>query len=178
MSFEEYLERRGAAWFLTGKQAYAVQAMMVSKQTSFRNDLEGTDYTVSDDGVTVILKGTLGEMWASKLPKVISAYTNPDGSPVREEDFAVKDRYIDIFSRPEPDMYYAMHVPLDISVTVTTSRGDVLHSNLPGVPHSEGDYIVCRAGADGGPDLSDLWIVNGAVFPAWYDTGRMPCAAE
>ena len=32
--------------------------MMVSGETSFHNDLEETDYSVTDDGVTVILKGS------------------------------------------------------------------------------------------------------------------------
>ena len=170
MSFEEYLEQGGEKWFLTGKRAYTVQAMMVSKETSFNNELEVTDYTVNNDGVTVILKGAVGEMWASKLPNVISTYTRPDGSALSEDDFAAKDRYIDILALPEPDSYYAMYVPLSISVTVETEWGDVLHSNLPGAPHGEGDYIVCRASENGEPDLSDIWILNGAVFPKYYET--------
>jgi hypothetical protein len=144
--------------------------MMVSKETSFHNELEVTDYTVNDDGVTVILKGAVGEMWASKLPKVISTYTRLDGSVLSEDDFAAKDRYIDILALPEPDSYYAMYVPLSISVTVETEWGDVLHSNLPGAPHGEGDYIVCRASENGEPDLSDIWILNGVVFSKYYET--------
>jgi len=170
MSLEEYLEKGGEKWFLTGKRAYTVQAMMVSKETSFHNELEVTDYTVNDDGVTVILKGAVGEMWASKLPKVISTYTRLDGSVLSEDDFAAKDRYIDILALPEPDSYYAMYVPLGISVTVETEWGDVLHSNLTGAPHGEGDYIVCRADENGEPDLSDIWILNGVVFSKYYET--------
>ena len=62
MTFEHYVDQSGEAWFLTGKKEYSVEAMMVSKETAFHNDLEVTDYTVADDGITVILKGTLGEM--------------------------------------------------------------------------------------------------------------------
>ena len=51
MTLDEYLERGGEDWFLTGKKQYAVQAMMVSKETSFHNELEVVDYTVMDDGV-------------------------------------------------------------------------------------------------------------------------------
>ena len=43
---------------------------MVSKETSFRNHLEMADYTVNDDGMTVILKGSIGEQWTSKLQDV------------------------------------------------------------------------------------------------------------
>ena len=173
LSFEEYLEQGGEKWFLTGKRAYTVQAMMVSKETSFHNELEVADYTVDDDGVTVILKGTVGEMWVSKLPNVIATYTRLDGGALSEDDFAAKDRYIDILALPEPDSYYAMYVPLSISVTVETEWGDVLHSNLPGAPHGEGDYIVCRASENGEPDLSDIWILNGAVFPKYYETDHI-----
>lgn len=170
MSLEEYLEKGGEKWFLTGKRAYTVQAMMVSKETSFNNELEVTDYNVNNDGVTVILKGAVGEMWASKLPNVISTYTRPDGSALSEKDFAVKNEYIDILARPEKDAYYAMFVPLSISVSVETARGDILHSNLPNAPHGYGDYIVCRADENGEPDLSDIWILNGVVFSKYYET--------
>ena len=170
--FADYMDQRGEAWFLTGKREYRVQAMMVSGETAFHNELEVTDYTVTDDGITVILKGTLGEMWASKLPKVISTYAKPDGSALCEADFAEKDLWIDIITRPEPDAYYAMHVPLNISVTVETAWGDVLHTNLPNAPHGDGDYLVCRVREDGKPDLSDVWILNGILFPEYYDTSR------
>lgn len=170
MSLGEYLERGREKWFLTGKRAYTVQAMMVSKEVSFHNELEVADYSVDDNGITVILKGAVGEMWASKLPNVISTYTRPDGSALSEEDFAVKDEYIDILARPEPDAYYAMYVPLSISVSVETAWGDILHSNLPNAPHGEGDYIVCRADENGEPDLSDIWILNGVVFSKYYET--------
>jgi hypothetical protein len=63
-----------------------------------------------------------------------------------------------------------MHVPLNISVSVETAWGDILHTNLPNAPHGEGDYLVCRTGADGEPDLSDVWVLNGVVFPEYYDT--------
>lgn len=169
MTFEAYLKQSKEAWFLIGKKEYSVQAMMVSQETSFHNELEVTDYTVTDDGVTVVLKGKFDEMWATKLSKVISTYTKPDGSALSEADFARKDAWIDIVTKPEPDAYYALYVPLDISVTVETAWGDVLHTNLPNAPHGEGDYLVCRVGEDGKPDLSDVWVLNGVVFPQYYD---------
>jgi basic membrane protein A len=52
---------------------------------------------------------------------------------------------------------------------VNTAWGDVLHTNLPNAPHGEGDYLVCRVGEDGQPDLSDVWVVNGVQFPSNYD---------
>ena len=169
LTLEEYLEKGGEEWFLTGKKEYPVQAMMVSKETSFHNDLEEVDYTVTDDGVTVVLKGTVGEMWASKLPSVQSSYTKPGGDAIADTDFAEKDVFIDIVSIPAPGSCYAMFVPNKVSVKVETAWGDVLHANHPNADHGDGDYIVCRAGEDGEPDLSDVWVVNGLVFPKTYD---------
>ena len=63
MSLEEYLEQGGEKWFLTGKRAYTVQAMMVSKETSFHNELEVTDYTVNDDGVTAAADRNIIHLW-------------------------------------------------------------------------------------------------------------------
>ena len=152
------------------QKKYSVQAMMVSKETSFHNELEVTDYTVTDDGVTVILKGTVGELWTSKLPKVISTYTKPDGSEISEKDFAQKDVFIDLITIPAVDSNYAMFVPNTISVTVETAWGDILHTNLPNAPHGNGDFLICRAGENNEPDLSDVWVLNGVQFPIKYNT--------
>ena len=168
MTLEEYLEYGKQDWFLTGKKEYTVQAMMVSRKTSFFNELEVVDYTVNDDGESVILKGTLQEMWVSPLPKVISTYTKADGSEITAEDFKGKDVFIDLLTKAAPGTNFAMFVPKDISVTVKTSRGNVLHTNLPNAPHGDGDYLVCRAGKDGTPDLSNVWVLNGLQFPENY----------
>ena len=172
-SLEEYLESSREKWFLTGKKKYTVQAMMVSKEMTFHNDLEVVDLVAADDGETVVLKGTRDEIWTSPLPQVISRYTKPDGSELRKEDFANKDVYFDIVTIPTKDAYYAMHVPNDITVTVETAQGNVLHSNLPNAPHGEGDFLVCTIREDGEPDLSDIWILNGLIFMDCYDTANM-----
>mgnify|MGYP007090436098 CR=1 FL=1 len=40
--------------------------------------------------------------------------------------------------------------------------------NDPSSEHGYGDYLVCP-NKDGKPDFSDVWVVNGAVFPSTYD---------
>ena len=35
-----------------------------------------------------------------------------------------------------------LHILNDITVTVETAQGNLLHSNLPNAPHDEGDYLV------------------------------------
>ena len=170
MTLEEFLSTKDEDdWFLTEKKAYSIQAMMVSGEFSFHNDLDAADYTVTDDGNTVVLKGTLGEMYATGLPKVIATYTGRDGKTLSADDFNPKDVFIDIFSIPSSDSNYAMHVPLSVCVSLKTASGDLLYANYSDTPHGEGDYLVCRRGADGKPDLTDVWVVNGAVFPCTYD---------
>ena len=166
LSLEEYLKCSCEKWFLTGKKKYTVQAMMVSKETTFHNSLEVVDLVATDDGETVVLKGTRDEIWTSPLLQVISRYTKPDGSELRKEDFANKDVYFDIVTIPTKDAYYAMHIPNDITVVVETAQ-------LPNAPHGEGDFLVCTIREDGEPDLSDIWILNGLIFMDCYDTSNM-----
>jgi len=173
LSLREYLEQTDENWFLTGKKEYTIQTMMVSRELSFHNELEDVDYLATDDGETVVLRGTRGEMWTSPLSKVMTRYAKPGGSELRREDFAEKDVFIDIVAIPSRDAYYAMHVPIDITVTVETARGDVLHTNLPNTRHGEGDYLVCAVQVDGEPDLSDVWVLNGLFFLDRYDVSRM-----
>ena len=173
LSLSEYLSETNENWFLTGKNEYTIQAMMVSGEMTFHNDLEVADYVVTDDGKTVVLKGTRDEIWTSPLPQVIARYRKPDGSELSEESFAEKDVFIDIVTIPAKDTYFAMHVPKDITVIVETAQGDVLHTNLPNAPHGEGDYLICTITEDGEPDLSDVWVLNGLIFPDCYDTSHI-----
>ena len=156
VTLADYLAGETQTWFVTGKTDYTVEAMMVSVETSFHNDLEVTDYTATDDGVSVVLRGTVGEQWVSKLSKVMTTYTLPDGSPVTEETFAVKDTFVTLRTISALGTNFAMYVPLDVSVTVETAWGDVLHTNLDNAPHGQGDFLVCRVGEDGQPDLGTM----------------------
>lgn len=67
---------------------------MVSKLTSFHNELENVDYKVEDEGGLVVIKGTAGEMCSTKLEKVLKTYTMVDGRALGEKNFKIKDRFI------------------------------------------------------------------------------------
>ena len=110
LSLNKYLEETSENWFLTEKKEYTIQAMMVSKEMTFHNDLEVVDLVASDDGKTVVLKGTRDEIWTSPLPQVIARYTKPDGSQLSKDDFANKDVFIDIVTIPTKDTYYAKNL--------------------------------------------------------------------
>lgn len=168
ISLSDYLASSEYSWFLTGKTEYSIQAKMVSAPTDVYNPLEDVSYTAEPNGEDVILKGTSGEEWVTPLEKVMRTYTLPDGSAIESTDF-IPDEYIEIRTISELGTNLAMFIPVDTVVIVETAWGDVLTANNPLVVHGEGDYLVCRPAEDGSPDLSDVWVVNGATFPDTYD---------
>ena len=171
---EAYIQAHADDFFLTGKTEYTIQGMMVSKETSFHNELENVDYTATDDGESVVLKGTVGEQWVTKQSKGQETDTTAGGTALTAEDFTgSKDTFIDLKTKAEPDTNFACFVPADVRLTVNTAWGDVLHVNDPSSEHGYGDYLVCP-NKDGAPDFSDVWVVNGAVFPNTYDVTRGP----
>jgi hypothetical protein len=158
------------AFFPTRKLAYKIHGMMVSRAFPFTNVLEGNDYVAMPNGSDVVMKGTIGEFWRTPLEKVITTYTKEDGTPLHLSDF-ISDEYIPMLAK-ESEGYFACFVPQEYLFEIQTAWGDVLIGNRPEVPHGEGDYILCRAGSDNTPDFSDVWIVNGAVFPSTYDMNQ------
>jgi hypothetical protein len=165
----DYIEANMDKGFVTGKTDYQVQAKMVSKPTHVYNALELVSYDVEDDNVSVVLKGTLDEEWVTKVSKVIKTYENLDGSAITEEQFiSSKDEWTTIKTKATPGANYALLVPADTILEVQTAWGDVLYTNASKVDHGKGDYLVCN-NKDGVPDLSDVWVVNGALFAKTYD---------
>ncbi len=163
-----FIEAHMDEGFLTGKTDYLISAMMAAAPYDTYNELELTDYHVEDDGVSVVLKGTLGEEWVTKLSKVIKSYTMPDGSEIAENYLTEnKGRFMAVRAKASPDSNFAFHVPLNTIVEVQTAWGDILYANASDTNHGNGDYLVCPA-VDGKPDLSDVWVVNGAVFETTY----------
>jgi hypothetical protein len=157
-----------SGFFLTGKTDYVIEGKMVSSSLKFTNYLEGSDYEAFPNGEDVVLKGAAGELWRSSFAKVQKTYTKLDGSELGLDDFII-DSFIKLKTKPSGMTYFALHLSLNYLVEVQTAWGDVLQANRPEVPHGNGDYLICRKGADGNPDLSDTWIVNGVVFPYTYD---------
>lgn len=158
--------------FITGKTDYVISGMMVNEPYDTYNFLELTDYHVEDDGVSVVLKGTLGEEWVTKLSKVLKTYTKEDGSALTDSDLLNnKGTFIPLRAKATPDANFAFFVPKNVIVEVQTAWGDVLYTNKSDTDHGKGDYLVCN-NKDGQPDLSDVWVVNGAVFETTYKLNK------
>ena len=164
---DEYLAATESQWFATGKVDYVIHAMMVTADTPVYNPYEDVDYVAKPDGIDVIMKGSGGEGYVSKLTKVVKNYTDPDGAKLTAAYFT-PDTWMPVRTIPTSGCF-ACYIPLETKVSVQTAWGDLLHANRVGVPHGKGDYLVCYAGQDGQPDLSDVWVVNGEIFATTYD---------
>ena len=102
----------------------------------------------------------------------------PTGEPLNLDYLKTKGHpynvdWFKIETRSDTVINWALFVPKNQKLAVPTSWGDVLTANRSGVPHGLGDYLLC---SDGGnmPNLSDMWIVNGAIFPSTYDMRAFP----
>lgn len=147
----------------------SLEGRMVSEATDVYNHLELVSYHVEPDGESVILTGTVGEEWVTPVSKVLKTYTKEDGSALSADDF--KDnlgKKVTLKTKGEEGTNFALIVPSDTVVRVETAWGDVLYTNASDAPHGDGDYLVCN-NVDGSADLSDVWVVNGEIFPKTYD---------
>ena len=168
----DYLAEHMEDGFVTGKTDYVISGMMVKDPYDTYNFLELTNYHVEDDGISVVLKGTLGEEWSTKLSKVLKTYTKEDGSALTDSDLLNnKGTFIPLRAKATPDANFAFYVPKNVIVEVQTAWGDVLYTNKSDTDHGKGDYLVCN-NKDGQPDLSDVWVVNGAVFETTYKLNK------
>ena len=166
LTMEQYLSLNLYSWFETGKTEYQVKGMTVAEDTPVYNRLEDVHYVAHPNGEDVVLTGVVGEQWVGKLSKVIKTYTKLDGTALTAEDFQPG---VEVTMKTKADAgYFAYFIPAKYHVSVNTAWGDVLHANRTGIEHGEGDYLVCRVGEDGKPDMSDVWVVNGSTFPLTY----------
>lgn len=140
------------------------------------NELEGSEYT-TDENKSIILCGTVGEMWVVSFDKLASTYTYADGAPISEADtlgwrlVPSDDEWWEV--RPIQDYnaptIFAYQTSPNEQTVVETSWGEVLTANRPGIPHGDGDWIVFANDGSGNPNIDDAWIVNGEVFENTYE---------
>lgn len=167
-------------WKRTAKKNYDVYVCKPSKGTSVTNKLEGANY-VTDDNKQFVISGTVGEQWVIDVNKLAKTYCFMDGSPITPNALNNKvdvDGNIDwMHLKTLPGgggLNWAFHLPLDVKdFPVQTSWGDTLLANRKGQKHGNGDFLVC-ADAGGQPNLNDIWVVNGEVFPTTYDMRAFP----
>ena len=170
----------------TRKKKYTIVASMPPKGTKVTNFLEKVDYT-TDEAKKFVLTGTVGEQWVIDVNKLCKTYTFEDGTPITKE--ALSKKVVTAYNHELTEKYsvitpfrvtslpgvnnWAVFVPLGNTFPIQTSWGDTLICNAPGVRHGVGDYIVC-SDLNGRPNLNDMWVVNGEIFPSTYDMRSFP----
>lgn len=163
-------------WKRTHKKNYEVYVCMPPIGTKVHNFLEGTDYVTTKEKRFVI-SGTRGEQWVIDAAKLAKTYQTLDGQPLNTKTLNIKNGimpWVKVKTRPDASIVWACFLPKKYrSFPVKTSWGDVLMANRPEVRHGYGDFLVC-ADANGRPNFSDMWVVNGEVFPTTYDLRSFP----
>lgn len=157
------------------KADYVIQARNAYPGEYVYNELEGSEYTTSEEK-PIVLCGTVGEMWTVSFDKLVSTYTYADGVPITEADalgwrlVPSDDEWWEVrpIQDPSAPTIFAYQTDPSDQVQVQTSWGEVLTANRPGIPHGNGDWIVFANDGCGNPNENDSWIVNGAVFETTY----------
>ncbi len=166
-------------WKRTHKKQYEVYMCRPIIGTECQNMLEGAKY-VTDKNKQFILSGTVGENWIIDVNKLAKTYTFEDGTPITPDTLRAKCRndgqidWVKLKTRSDALTNWAFHLPNSIqNFPVQTSWGDTLFANRSGVAHLMGDFLVC-SDAGGQPNFSDVWVVNGEIFPRTYDLHAFP----
>lgn len=163
-------------WGKTGKKSYEIWACRPPLGTKVHNVLRKEDY-VTNQSQPFVLSGTCGEQWIASGSELAAGFTFANGEPINEQSVGRRCKgdlmdWVKIKSIPGQICNFALKLPsLQAefrNFPVTTSRGEVMHANVPGIPHGDGDYLVCSMTPNGMPNLQDVWVVNGKVFPSTY----------
>jgi hypothetical protein len=169
-------------WKSTHKKSYSIWMCRPAFGTKVSNFLEGSNYT-TDVNKQFVLSGTAGEQWVVDVNKLAKTYTFEDGTPITPEslqkkcDKADQIDWVKLTTKPDAGTNYAFFLDINrretINFPVKTSWGELLLANRPEVQHLKGDFLVC-ADKDGHPNLNDVWVVNGEIFPKTYDLHAFP----
>lgn len=167
-------------WKKTHKKSYEVYVCRPLQGAECTNRLEGTHY-VTDENKQFILSGTVGETWTIDVNKLAKTYTFADGAQISDETLTMRCNadgqmgWQKLKTRSDANINWAMLIPKSVeNFPVQTSWGDTLLANRPGIGHGLGDFLVCADNGYGQPNLNDVWVVNGEVFPTTYDLHAFP----
>ena len=133
---------------------------------------QGRAYVVNQN-TPFVLAGTLGEMWCIDAQKLATKYTFSTGEQINPASLSKRGKdgimsWQSVKTVPDSSKAWACHIPISMKVQVQTSWGAVLSTNLPGVSHGKGDFIIAQD-AGGQPNLGDIYVVNGNIFATTYN---------
>lgn len=162
-------------WKKTGKKVYEIWMCMPPIGTEVKNHLEGVAYT-TNDRQRFVLSGLDGEQWVIDGAKLAKTYDFATGEPINGDTLKARAKngvieWSKVKTRPGAMENFALLLPANKypNFPVKTSWGDTLVANRTEIKHGRGDYLVCSMAPDGGPNLNDVWVVNGRIFYSTYN---------
>ena len=174
------IDINGFKFKITRKKEYDVYICRPRIGSRVYNKLEGANYVTTQKRQFVV-SGTVGENWVIDVGTLIRTYKFLNGDRITVEKLQkrlvaggiIDWMHLSTLVNPGED-FFAANIPLSIrDFPVQTSWGDVLLANRVGVQHGCGDFIACSI-LNGQPNLNDLRVINGLVFPATYDMRAFP----
>jgi len=160
-------------WKKTKKKQYSIYVCMPPIGTRVENFLEGAKYT-TDSKKRFVLSGLVGEQWVIDANKLAKTYTFDDGTEITPESLSAKlehgcIKWVKVTTKQDDTIVWSCILnPKFKNVPIQTSWGDTLFANRDGIRHLYGDFIMA-SNAGGRPNLKDVWVVNGEIFPRTYD---------
>ena len=121
-----------------------------------------------------VLAGTIGEMWCVDANKLSKSYMFSNGEPITDVTLKKHEKHNNIMPwqsirvASDNSILWACFVPVPQVIDVKTAWGTVLYTNLQGVNHGKGDFIVA-SDATNCPNYNDRWVVNGNIFAKTYN---------
>ena len=137
---------------------------------------QGRAYLVNQN-TPFVLAGTLGEMWTIDAMKLSQRYVFLGGGgstvPISPQTLSERGKngilnWTVVRTIPNNSKSWACFVPSHQKGQVQTSWGAVLNINGVGVSHGKGDFVIA-SDANGKPDLSNAYVVNGNIFATTYN---------
>lgn len=166
-------------WKRTAKKNYEVYMCKPGTGVKVQDKISGTPYVVNETQAYVI-SGTVGDIETVDARTLAANYVLIDGTPINGQSMGKRanaDGLIDwthlkAISK-NGGSAWAFHLPLNIkNFPVNTRKGGV-YANQQGLKHGVGDFLVC-SDMGGQPNLNDVQVVNGLIFPTTYDLRAFP----
>ena len=166
-------------WKRTSKKIYEVYMCKPGTGVKVQDKISGNPYVVNDTNAYVI-SGTIGDIEVIDARTLATNYAFIDNTPINGETIkkkANKEGLIDwthLKTTPKNgEVVWAFHLPNSIQNFPVNTRNGGVYANRQGTKHGYGDFLVC-ADAGGQPNLNDIIVVNGMVFPTTYDLRAFP----
>jgi hypothetical protein len=162
-----------AAYRATEQKQYIAYLSAPKKGTTVRNFVDGACYTVGEQGVSIIVSGTKGELYGISLHRALSEFCLPDGSSLHlylKRTFSDKPLLFDwlkVKSIPVVTRFHTLFVPESQKFKFASPSGKVFEVNRLGFDHEGGDFILC-SDVGGKPNFGDRWVVSGLLFRNLY----------